>query len=98
MFYYIIDIDRLQTTNVRIASATDLLLQITAKKYKNFCNLEMYSANYVLFVLRFAVAQGINKAESQNHLSRGNQLLNAGQLADALTHYHAAIGRLKSSN
>ena len=42
-------------------------------------------------------AYGIDKAESQKHLSRGNQLLNAGQLAEALTHYHAAIGKFNMS-
>ena len=41
-------------------------------------------------------AYGIDKAESQKHLSRGNQLLNAGQLAEALTHYHAAIGKFNT--
>ena len=40
------------------------------------------------------VVEGANKGESQKHLSRGNQLLNAGQLAEALTHYHAAIGKI----
>jgi len=39
------------------------------------------------------VVDGLNKEEAQKHLSRGNQLLNAGQLAEALTHYHAAIGK-----
>jgi len=34
---------------------------------------------------------GLDKAESKRFLSKGNQLLNAGQLADALTQYHAAI-------
>ena len=44
----------------------------------------------------FVGAYGLDKAESQKHLSRGNQLLNAGQLAEALTHYHAAIGKRSS--
>jgi len=43
----------------------------------------------------FVGVYGIDKAESQKHLSRGNQLLNAGQLAEALTHYHAAVGKLE---
>lgn len=40
----------------------------------------------------FSGVDGLDKAESQRHLSKGNQLLNAGQLAEALTHYHSAIG------
>ncbi|XP_078489894.1 dnaJ homolog subfamily C member 3 [Ciona intestinalis] len=45
----------------------------------------------VLLDLHYEGVDGLDKAESQKHLSRGNQLLNAGQLADALTQYHAAI-------
>lgn len=37
--------------------------------------------------------EGLDKAESQKLLSRGNQLLNAGQLAEALAQYHSAIGK-----
>jgi len=36
-------------------------------------------------------------AQSQRKLSRGNQLLNAGQLADALSEYHAAIDADKNN-
>ncbi|CAK8698345.1 unnamed protein product [Clavelina lepadiformis] len=47
----------------------------------------------VLLDLHFEGIEGVEKAESQKHLSRGNQLLNAGQLADALTHFHTAIDK-----
>lgn len=36
---------------------------------------------------------GIDSAESKRFLTKGNQLLQSGQLADALTQYHAAIGK-----
>ena len=49
----------------------------------------LFKFNEALFCV---VVEGLNKEEAQKHLSRGNQLLNAGQLAEALTHYHAAIG------
>lgn len=38
----------------------------------------------------FAVA--ITKAEVENHLNMAKTFLAKGQLADALSHYHAAIG------
>lgn len=38
--------------------------------------------------------EGVNKAEAQKHLTIGNQLLHAGQLAEALTQFHTAIGLL----
>ena len=40
----------------------------------------------------FTASASSDPAQSQRKLSRGNQLLNAGQLADALSEYHAAIG------
>lgn len=45
----------------------------------------------VLFDLLVEGVIALDKAESRRFLSKGNQLLNAGQLADALTQYHAAI-------
>nr|CAB3238916.1 dnaJ homolog subfamily C member 3 [Phallusia mammillata] len=45
----------------------------------------------VLLDLHFEGIEGLDKAESQKLLSKGNQLLNAGQLAEALSQYHSAI-------
>lgn len=45
----------------------------------------------VLLDLHFEGVEGVNKAEGQKHLTLGNQLLHAGQLAEALTQYHASI-------
>jgi len=45
----------------------------------------------VLADLVFEASASSDPEQSQRKLSRGNQLLNAGQLADALTEYHAAI-------
>ena len=33
-----------------------------------------------------------NTADVENHLEMGKKLLAAGQLADALSHFHAAVG------
>lgn len=33
------------------------------------------------------------KAEIENHLEMGRKLLAAGQLAEALSHYHSAVGK-----
>ena len=33
-----------------------------------------------------------NKEEAERHLEMGKKMLSAGQLADALSHYHAAVG------
>ena len=37
------------------------------------------------------VSAGSSK-EVEQHLEMGNKMLAAGQLADALSHYHAAVG------
>lgn len=45
----------------------------------------------VLIELHCEGVSGLNKAQSQKHLTAGNQLLHAGQLAEALTEFHKAI-------
>lgn len=47
------------------------------------------SQRYVLLILG---AIGDTSADVNEHLEKGKRLLAAGQLADALTHFHAAIG------
>lgn len=43
--------------------------------------------------LTFAGADAVpNQADIENHLELGKEFLARGQLADALTHYHAAVG------
>ena len=37
----------------------------------------------------------LSSVEIENHLEQGRKLLSSGQLSDALTHYHAAVGKLK---
>jgi hypothetical protein len=39
-----------------------------------------------------SVVNGLSQQEIDNHIEMGKKLLAAGQLADALTHYHSAIG------
>lgn len=44
--------------------------------------------------LTFVGADAVpNQADIENHLELGKEFLARGQLADALTHYHAAVGR-----
>lgn len=40
-----------------------------------------------------AVNGKLSTVEVQRHLDQGKKLLHAGQLNDALTHYHAAVGK-----
>lgn len=46
------------------------------------------------FLERFyvAVSEAVSQTEINNHLELGKQFLARGQLSDALTHYHAAVG------
>ena len=46
-----------------------------------------------LSVLLFAAVAGAGQSEVEQHLEMGKKLLAAGQLADALSHYHAAVGQ-----
>jgi len=46
------------------------------------------------FDLILAAVDGkLSSVEVQRHLDQGKRLLSAGQLNDALTHYHAAVGK-----
>lgn len=47
-----------------------------------------------LFVIFKIGAESVpNAADIENHLELGKQFLAHNQLSDALTHYHAAVGR-----
>ena len=46
-----------------------------------------------LSVLLFVAVAGAGQSEVEQHLEMGKKLLAAGQLADALSHYHAAVGQ-----
>ncbi len=50
--------------------------------------------NYIPFCvcLQTGAQSASSKAEIDRHLELGRDLLARGQLADALTHYHAAVG------
>lgn len=37
---------------------------------------------------------GASQAEIEQHLEMGRKLLAAGQLAEALSHYHSAVGKV----
>lgn len=41
----------------------------------------------------FLVSECATQAEVNKHLELGKDFLARGQLADALTHYHAAVGK-----
>lgn len=46
--------------------------------------------------LPFTCIAGVNAGKGggvENHLEMGKKLLAAGQLADALSHFHAAVGK-----
>jgi hypothetical protein len=44
------------------------------------------------FSLFFAVSDSTSQSEVNKHLEMGRDLLGRGQLQDALSHYHAAVG------
>lgn len=46
-----------------------------------------------IFLYLFLVSECISQAEVNNHLELGKQFLARGQLGDALTQYHAAVGQ-----
>jgi hypothetical protein len=43
--------------------------------------------------LFLALIDALTQKEIDNHLDMGKRMLAAGQLADSLTHYHAAVGK-----
>jgi hypothetical protein len=45
--------------------------------------------------LIFVGAIGDTSGDVNDHLEKGKMLLATGQLADALTHFHSAIGMMK---
>lgn len=47
-----------------------------------------------LIFLLLTAGVGADQSEVEQHLEMGKKLLAAGQLADALSHYHAAVGKL----
>lgn len=40
---------------------------------------------------------GATPVEIEHHLEMGRKLLAAGQLAEALSHYHSAVGKMHTS-
>ena len=40
-----------------------------------------------------ALIHALTQQEIDHHLDMGKRMLAAGQLADSLTHYHAAVGK-----
>lgn len=45
----------------------------------------------------FSVSECISQAEVNRHLELGKQYLAKGQLGDALSHYHSAVGKILTS-
>jgi DnaJ family protein C protein 3 len=43
----------------------------------------------------FAVSDSTSQIEVNKHLEMGRDLLSRGQLQDALSHYHAAVGEFE---
>lgn len=50
------------------------------------------SAKCFPFII-FPGAETASRSEIENHLELGRELLARGQLSDALSHYHAAVGK-----
>ena len=54
-----------------------------------------FSSEFRIYFHFLKVVAG-NKGGVEEHLEMGKKLLAAGQLADALSHYHAAVGKFIS--
>lgn len=52
----------------------------------------VFDVNQLCSVYYLTGVEGITAQEVAQHLEMGKKLLAAGQLADALSHYHAAVG------
>jgi len=50
------------------------------------------NSSFSLFFVFFAVSDSTSQSEVNKHLEMGRELLGRGQLQDALSHYHAAVG------
>lgn len=55
----------------------------------------MHKSWLLTFWMTFSLVSGVcgKDGSLENHLEMGKKLLAAGQLADALSHFHAAIGQ-----
>ena len=51
---------------------------------------------WILFCFQGTLAN--TNVDVNDHLEKGKQLLAAGQLSDALSHFHSAIGRIKENS
>lgn len=69
------------------------------KKSDSQSHLHAAAASFLrqhLFPAPFYVSGvlGAAQAEIEHHLEMGRKLLAAGQLAEALSHYHSAVGKI----
>lgn len=46
-----------------------------------------------MLICEFSVSEAKTQADINNHLELGKQFLAKGQLSDALSQYHAAVGK-----
>ena len=69
------------------------------KKYNAFHNIRMTCKSTgncdIVFCISLVDA---TSAEVEQHLAMGMKLVSAGQLSDALSHYHAAVGNVSSQD
>lgn len=62
---------------------------------RHLITIKWKSIVHNVLLLIFAGAESAaSKAEIERHLDLGKDMLARGQLGDALTHYHAAVGQL----
>lgn len=60
----------------------------------SFFSSLIYQSNFLVII--FCCFTGVYSANKdvEEHLAMGKKLLAAGQLAEALSHYHAAVGKI----
>lgn len=65
--------------------------------WEGFWNLKLEDAYFICIKFYVSAVDGkqtVPQAEIDKHLEMGRLMLSKGQLQDALSHYHAAVGKL----
>lgn len=87
-------VESLQFTDKKLATFLILLVLELFFDGKNDDPTIVFNTlfNHLMFFLLIVGAEAASKAEIERHLELGRDLLQRGQLQDALVEYHAAVG------
>jgi len=77
----------------KLAACLVLLLLELFLEGTYFKSLSSKASEIHVIVSRSGAESTASPADIENHLELGKEFLARGQLSDALTHYHAAVGK-----